>query len=292
MRRTFKPHWLYTNDLYATNKRYLAGINLSCGHCAEQEAGIQPLQNILQISQFIKNGVPYVMSGYEKTNFWSVENRNIYQPIFGFDSRQIHYVSTQMHILKRKQFGTTCYYFMGIDENRYKFYNDKNVMPRELFPLQMLYNNQSSAELVSAWSSSEFGIMCTKEHLQNLIDLYIAFKKKDIVFCYGFIYNKLCYDGLIILIRSRLSKLMEHKQTEFDKINYELHIKTEDFGIKEKIQNILHKKNYNQDVNAIYADEEHKKILWFIDSFRSPKIWYSYEDLQEMEQINGSFINQ
>ena len=87
-----------------------------------------------------------------------------------------------------------------------------------------------------------------------------------------------------------LSKSMEQKQKELDEINYELHIKTEDLNIREILDNIGIK--YHNDINAIYADDEHTKILWFVNTDKQwYSLLYSYEQLKEMEYIYGSHNN-
>jgi len=81
---------------------------------------------------------------------------------------------------------------------------------------------------------------------------------------------------------------MEQKQKELDEINYELHIKTEDLNIREILDNIGIK--YSNNINAIYADDEHTKILWSIQ-INNYSLLYSYEQLKEMEYIHGSYNN-
>lgn len=39
MRRSFRPTFIYTDDLYNTNKHIIVGIDLSCGHCADYTKG-------------------------------------------------------------------------------------------------------------------------------------------------------------------------------------------------------------------------------------------------------------
>ena len=290
MRRSFRPTFIYTDDLYNTNKHIIVGMDLSCGYCAEHERGIQCLQNLYHLTPFMFHNKPYVLQSYEKTNFYNEKNRLLYKPIFGFDSRQIHYVSNQMQIWKRKQYNMTFYYMIGADEYIYNYYDTNiNKFPRELFLSQSLYKERYP-ELATAWSNCDFGIMGTKEYLQSIVDMYISFKQKDIVICYGYTNNKVKYDGLVFFIRSMLSKSMEQKQKELDEINYELHIKTEDLNIREILDNIGIK--YSNDINAIYADDEHTKILWFINTDKQwYSLLYSYEQLKEMEYIHGSYNN-
>ena len=265
-------------------------MDLSCGYCAEHERGIQCLQNLYHLTPFMFHNKPYVLQSYEKTNFYNEKNRLLYKPIFGFDSRQIHYVSNQMQIWKRKQHNMTFYYMIGADEYIYNYYDTNiNKFPRELFLSQSLYKERYP-ELATAWSNCDFGIMGTKEYLQSIVDIYTSFKQKDIVICYGYTNNKVKYDGLVFFIRSMLSKSMEQKQKELDEINYELHIKTEDLNIREILDNIGIK--HSNDINAIYADDEHTKILWFINTDKQwYSLLYSYEQLKEMEYIHGSYNN-
>ena len=69
-----------------------------------------------------------------------------------------------------------------------------------------------------------------------------------------------------------------------------MHIKTEDLNIREILDNVGIK--YSNDINAIYADDEHKKILWFINTDKQwYSLLYSYEQLKEMEYIHGSHNN-
>ena len=199
MRRGFRPTFIYTDDLYNTNKHIIVGMDLSCGYCAEHERGIQCLQNLYHLTPFMFHNKPYVLQSYEKTNFYNEKNRLLYKPIFGFDSRQIHYVSNQMQIWKRKQHNMTFYYMIGADEYIYNYYDTNiNKFPRELFLSQSLYKERYP-ELATAWSNCDFGIMGTKEYLQSIVDIYTSFKQKDIVICYGYTNNKVKYDGLVFL---------------------------------------------------------------------------------------------
>ena len=69
MRRSFRPTFIYTDDLYNTNKHIIVGMDLSCGHCAEHERGIQCLQNLYHLTPFMFHNKPYVLQSYEKTNY-------------------------------------------------------------------------------------------------------------------------------------------------------------------------------------------------------------------------------
>jgi hypothetical protein len=207
MRRGNKP------DVIVDDKEFLVGFDLSADYCSEHEWGLKFLD-------VFGSGNPKKLG---------IDRRKITKfPKAKFDPDSF-YTPRIVEFFEREVKGETTAYLI-FDYGR----NISHIKNGEGMIRELTIGGHSETGVAAAWDGESFGI-ATTDHIDELKELFEAFKKKDIVIGLfgGHVFSNA---GLKILIASRISDEIKKEWHDADSDEIALEKASKKTGIHKKLE--------------------------------------------------------
>ena len=230
------------------------GVNLSSDFCAEHEWGIDRIKEALGIPSkrdIVKEGIK------EK---------------FGIKGRTVTIFDEKMFFFEKGE--------------KYICLTFEPYVYREKLGWKNRALESHPKKLATAWNDSSFGVVVDNQYQEFLVELYEAFKRKDIAIWLG---GGVVFEnpGLILVIASKIPKDISKKFYEQDMSYYKLEEKVKKTNIRE----ILSKagKQYLALSPRWKGNEENEIEFWLNpwDQVNNRCGWFTLEDLIDWTKNKG-----
>lgn len=266
------------------------GVNLGADFTAEHEWGIKALQRDFALNASAWPGVPrrtiHTVPGGHSSD--AEREQGVVLQTIKHDHRKDRYdpITGESYVVAYMPYGA-----LSMSELHFR-------------PPYKGERDEDIAEIVGAWSESDFAVHFRPEHRQDAQDLYDAFGRRDVAFLFGNVGNNpFANAGLCLTIVSRIPSAIVENLAEQDADNDALKVAADATGIKAEIDALSkawRKAHPNGDyygepcgyyaLSPRWDDREKGTIRFWLnptDQKNNNAGWYTVEQLRQWMQGEG-----